>query len=168
MQSTSSPYSPSFLAAIEDLLMWEGGYVNDPADPGGETNFGLSKRSYPSLDVKDLTRAQATAIYHGDWWVRYGLEDLPAPIAKKVLNTNVNVGPYQGAKQLQMSLQHKGQPVTVDGSLGPLTRAACSAVPPDELLMELRKQAKGYYLALIADHPALVRYRTGWLKRAAA
>ena len=55
-------------AAITSLLKHEGGYVNNPVDPGGETNWGVSKRSYPHLDIKNLTREQAVAIYERDYW----------------------------------------------------------------------------------------------------
>ena len=60
--------SSSFDLAIPIVLENEGGYVNDPADPGGETKYGISKRSYPALDIKNLTVEQATAIYLRDFW----------------------------------------------------------------------------------------------------
>ena len=60
-----------FRKAIEVILKYEGGYVNDPNDLGSETNFGISKRSYPNVDIKNLTKEQAIEIYHRDWWVRY-------------------------------------------------------------------------------------------------
>ena len=52
-----------FKLAIPRVITNEGGYVNDPDDPGGETKYGISKRSYPALDIKNLTVEQATAIY---------------------------------------------------------------------------------------------------------
>lgn len=58
-----------FLEALEFTLRWEGGYVNNPADPGGETKFGISKLSYPLLDIKNLTKEQASAIYYLDYWL---------------------------------------------------------------------------------------------------
>lgn len=54
--------------AIDQLLLAEGGYVNDPKDPGGETKFGISKRSYPHLDIAGLTREEAIQIYRRDYW----------------------------------------------------------------------------------------------------
>jgi lysozyme family protein len=57
-----------FEQAIELLLAIEGGYVNDPDDPGGETKYGISKRSYPHLDIENLTVEEAKAIYHRDFW----------------------------------------------------------------------------------------------------
>jgi len=58
-----------FEQAVDFTLGWEGGYVNNPQDPGGETNFGISKRSYPLLDIKSLTIDQAKAIYFQDYWL---------------------------------------------------------------------------------------------------
>lgn len=83
-----------FDKAIKVVLAHEGGYVNDPNDLGGETNFGISKRSYPTVDIKNLTREQAVEIYRGDWWERYrygDIEDLD--VATKVFDLAVNMGP---------------------------------------------------------------------------
>ena len=63
----------AFAKAIAFTLQREGGHVNDPDDPGGETNFGLSKRAYPYLDIAGLTLDQATHIYRRDYWDRPGL-----------------------------------------------------------------------------------------------
>ena len=65
-----------FLVAVEVVLTHEGGYTNNPADPGGETNYGISKRSYPQLDIKALTREQAVEIYRQDWWEKYRYGDI--------------------------------------------------------------------------------------------
>ncbi len=56
-----------FAVALEKVLAHENGYVNDPDDPGGETKFGISKRSYANLNIKDLTREQAAEIYYRDF-----------------------------------------------------------------------------------------------------
>ena len=58
----------SFDRIIEFTLQEEGGYVNNPADPGGMTKYGISKRSYPNLDIANLTIDQAKAIYERDFW----------------------------------------------------------------------------------------------------
>ena len=52
-----------FERAIDKTLAWEGGYVNDPKDPGGETKYGISKRAHPDVDIKNLSREKACAIY---------------------------------------------------------------------------------------------------------
>ena len=53
---------------IEVVLEHEGGYVNDPKDPGGETNFGIAKRSHPDVDIKNLTKESAKEIYKEVYW----------------------------------------------------------------------------------------------------
>ena len=57
-----------FEAAVNDVLGEEGGYVNNPADPGGETNWGISKRAFPQVDIKALTRDDAKALYRANYW----------------------------------------------------------------------------------------------------
>ncbi len=64
-------FPEDFKKACDDLIdNWEGGYVNDPHDAGGETNMGISKRSYPDVDIKHLTREDAEEIYYRDFWMR--------------------------------------------------------------------------------------------------
>lgn len=70
----------------------EAGYVNDPADPGGETKFGISKRQYPTVDIKNLTIDQAKAIYLRDYWNTHGLESLEFGKALLVFDCAVNGG----------------------------------------------------------------------------
>lgn len=57
-----------FESAVNDVLGEEGGYVNNPADPGGETNWGISKRAFPDVDIKNLTRSAAIEIYRKNYW----------------------------------------------------------------------------------------------------
>lgn len=73
-----------FEQAIAFTLSWEGGYVNDPNDPGGETKYGISKKSYGHLDIKNLTVEQAKAIYYEDYWLpsKAYLDDYPACVIR--------------------------------------------------------------------------------------
>lgn len=87
-----------FEKAITFVLKWEGGYVNHPDDPGGETNFGISKRAYPSFDIKNLTIEQAKAIYRRDYWEKMGCNALPWPMNLVVLDTAVNMGCSKAAE----------------------------------------------------------------------
>jgi hypothetical protein len=64
--------SEHFERAVAFVLRHEGGYVNDPRDPGGETKYGISKRAYPRLDIKGLTEADAKEIYRRDYWEKAG------------------------------------------------------------------------------------------------
>lgn len=81
-----------FERAVEFVLRWEGGYVHNPADPGGETKYGISKRSYPYLDIKNLTREQAIEIYRRDYWDAAGAGELRWPLALVYFDAAVNHG----------------------------------------------------------------------------
>lgn len=84
--------TPTFNKAMEFTLKWEGGYVNDPADPGGETNFGISKRAYPTLDIKNLTMKDIYGIYFFDYWRPLKLDQYDEATAVALFDTAVNVG----------------------------------------------------------------------------
>lgn len=159
-----------FVRAVKIVLDHEGGYVNDPDDPGGETRWGISKRSYPDLDIASLTREQAAEIYYRDWWRRYGYSKFDVPeIATKVFDLAVNVGPTAAHKILQRALHACGQRhVVVDGILGPQTIGAANDVHPLMLLAALRAEAAAHYRTLVARNPRLNKYLNGWLNRAYA
>jgi lysozyme family protein len=127
--------------ALPWILKAEGGYVHDPADPGGETNFGISKRSYPALDIKNLTAAQAGEIYRTDYWQAGGCDGLPAGLALIHFDSCVNCGVHR--------------------SLGFLNLAKQASDSRDAYL-NIRR---GYYTALVNEHPALGKFLKGWLKR---
>jgi len=79
---------------IAFTLKWEGGYVNNPDDPGGETNMGISKRSYPNEDIKNMTIERAEIIYFNDYWLPTGCEDenVSPKLALALFDTAVNCG----------------------------------------------------------------------------
>ena len=81
-----------FEKALKFVLKWEGGYSNDPRDPGGETKYGISKRSYPELDISKLTLKQAEEIYYQNYWLKTGCDELPYPFNIVVFDTAVNMG----------------------------------------------------------------------------
>lgn len=111
----------AFDQAIKSLLREEGGYVNDPRDPGGETHWGISKRSYPELDLRNLTEQDAVAIYRRDFWPVIQGDALPPALAIAALDAAVNQGPVPAILDLQQALG-----VAADGILGPQTLAAAS------------------------------------------
>lgn len=109
----------NFDHAFELLIAREGNYSNDPNDPGGETKFGISKRAYPQVDIKNLTLEQAKAIYKTDYWDRVLCPNLPDPLQFQVFDTAVNSGPRQAVVLLQRALG-----VSDDGMVGQKTRDA--------------------------------------------
>lgn len=78
--------------ALALVLKFEGGYVNDPDDPGGETKYGISKRSYPNVDIRNLTPELAGTIYQNDYWGPAGCAHLTPGMAVVVFDSAVNVG----------------------------------------------------------------------------
>ena len=82
----------NFDKAIEFVFKWEGGYINLPGDPGGETKYGISKRSYPTLDIKNLTKEQAKQIYYSDYWLKAKCNSYPYPRDIIIFDTAVNMG----------------------------------------------------------------------------
>ncbi|HVA81517.1 MAG TPA: glycosyl hydrolase 108 family protein [Candidatus Binataceae bacterium] len=174
MDDASEPaetYSPEFLAAVARVLADEGGIERVSGDPGGLTRFGISAREYPTLDIAHLTRADAIAIYHRDYWRRYGLDALPGPIAAKVFDLAVNMGPAHAIGCVQRALRAAGHRITEDDVLGPETAAAAQRAEPLALMAALRSEAAGYYrvtAALARDSRAGGdrEFLTGWLNRA--
>lgn len=82
----------SFGTALTHVLGWEGGYVNDPRDPGGETKYGISKRAYPAEDIKNLTVERAAELYKRDYWDLCGCGQLPPGAGLLLFDTAVNCG----------------------------------------------------------------------------
>jgi len=82
----------TFDTALAHVLKWEGGYSSDPNDPGGETNFGISKRAHPNEDIKNLTVERAGQIYRLEYWNRIGADNLPAALALMAFDGAVNQG----------------------------------------------------------------------------
>ena len=113
---------------IEVVLHHEGGYVNDPKDPGGETNFGIAKRSHPDVDIKNLTKEGAKEIYYQDYWMKNRVPQLPDELKHIYFDMCVNQGRGRAVKILQQSANAKGADLKVDGGLGPKTLSALDGV----------------------------------------
>lgn len=121
-----------FNTAFDRLMDNEGGYVNDPKDPGGETKFGISKRSYPQLDIKNLTRDQAKAIYLRDFWNAIDADALYDGVAFQTFDFAVNSGISTAVRALQRALN-----VADDGHFGPASEAAAKAMGEADQIMRL-------------------------------
>lgn len=126
----------NFETALAFVLKHEGGYVNDPQDPGGETKYGISKRAYPNLDIKGLTEDGAKAIYRRDYWDRSGSEALGA-LGLIHFDTAVNMGV---------------------GMAKALFQAASGL--EDYALLRIER-----YLAIVKAKPAQAKYLHGWVRR---
>jgi len=147
-----------FDASFEKLIGHEGSYVNHPADPGGETKYGISKRSYPMEDIAALTLDRAKDIYRHDFWAPAGCDAVPAPIKFDLFDMAVNAGVRQAIKTLQHAVGAKE-----DGLLGGATLAACAAMSPDRVLMRFNAKR----LLLLTDLASWPAFGKGWTRRVA-
>lgn len=159
----------NFKKAFKDLIGIEGGYVNDPDDRGGETKYGISKRSYPHLDIKNLTLEQAQEIYYRDFW--FPALEKEYPIAAEVFDTAVNMGKETAIKILQEALnlmnrnQHSYSDVIVDGALGPRTLSSYRNADKNTLLKVLNGLQFMRYVEICRRNPSQEKYFNGWMKR---
>jgi lysozyme family protein len=156
-----------FRPAFEAMIVHEGGFVDDPADKGGRTKWGISQRSYPDLDIASLTQEDAAQIYHRDYWQPkpYGLI-INQRVASKVFDMAVNMGFLQAHVLTQRACNELGKHVVADGQLGPLSIQAINECDPDFLLDALRYQARHFYMTLAANKPSNQKFLKGWIRRA--
>lgn len=105
------------------ILKWEGGYVNNPKDPGGETKYGICKKAYPNENIKALTKEKAKEIFKRDYWLKASCDVLPDSIAIMVADTAFNCGVIRAKKLLQKSFG-----LTEDGIFGKISLSAFDAV----------------------------------------
>ncbi|MBF0422760.1 MAG: glycoside hydrolase family 108 protein [Magnetococcales bacterium] len=152
--------SITFETCLEFVLAHEGGYSNDPNDPGGETRFGISKRQYPNLDIAHLTRETAADIYRNDYWRRICGDDLPPALAMVVFDAAVNQGVAKASRMVQESLG-----VTVDGAIGPDTLAMLARKKPADAVRDFMARRACHYAWLVAKNPSMGSFLMGWYRR---
>lgn len=150
---------PRFEQFVERVLAHEGGYVNHPNDPGGETNWGIAKRSYPQLDIAKLTRAEAIAIYRADFWLRVRGDDLPTAFAFQALDAAVNHGIGNAVRWMQDAAG-----VAPDGHFGPVTLKAVQTANPADLVLKFNAIRLEFYARLTT----FSSFGRGWVRRVAA
>lgn len=160
----------SFEKAIPTILKNEGGHVNDPNDAGGETNFGISKRSFPDEDIKSLTREKAIGIYRSSFWGKHPqLEKLDSQeVATKTFDLMVNMGSKRGIQILQQAINDAAAACVVasDGSLGPETVRRANEMEEGALLDAMRNGAARFYCDIVRRKPTQERFLRTWLLRA--
>jgi len=146
----------NFKQAVKFILKFEGGYVNDPLDPGGETKFGISKRSYPDVDIAKLTKDDARAIYKKDYWDKLNLDLLPPAIRLMIFDAGVNHGTNWAARALQTLVN-----VKLDGNIGPITARAAGDLNARKTLLRYAQKRKEYYF----QNRMFFRFGRGWIGR---
>lgn len=130
-----------FLVDPKDGFDAEGGYSNDPQDPGGETKYGIAKRSHPDVDIKNLTLEGAMDLYYKEYWVPNNLESYNLPMGIVLLDSFVQHSPGK-VRQFLKAVDIKG---------GDWRR-----------IIEYRRE---YYLTLIKVRPTDIKYKNGWMNR---
>jgi lysozyme family protein len=148
----------TFDDVFDRLMGHEGGYSNDPRDPGGETQWGISKRSYPTVDIKALTRDEAKAIYRRDFWDRLNADSLPDGVAFQLFDFAVNSGSETAVRYLQRAVG-----VADDGHWGPVSQAAAEAMSESDTIMRLCAE-RLHYMTRLTGWSAFGR---GWARRIA-
>lgn len=148
----------NFDLAFERLMGNEGRYSFNPKDPGGETNWGISKRSYPNLDIKNLTEEEAKAIYKRDFWDAMRIEKLPPLMQFDVFDASVNAGRQKASQLLQRSAG-----VLEDGLIGTASMAAINSMEPSHLLARF----VAHRLIHMSSLDTFSTFGRGWTRRCA-
>ncbi len=181
---------PDISDIAREIVAREGGFVNDPDDPGGATNHGVTIHTMRRLgldldgdgdvdvaDVRGMTRDRAEAIFIEHYYRRTRVDALPEVLQASVFDMYVNAG-GNAVRLLQRMLREMGQEVAVDGVIGPQTIAAADAAwraAPDHLADAYGIARRNYYLRLADQRPASRKYararsggKGGWIRRAEA
>ena len=152
------------------LVGHEGGYSDDPKDPGNwtgarpgagkllGTKYGIAANTYPDLDIKALTLEQAKVIYRRDWWDKIHADQLPGAVAFQLWDFAVNAGISRAVISLQRAVG-----VADDGKLGPRTVAAVNAMPAADVIARFNADRLDFYASL-STWPT---YGKGWARRVA-
>ena len=159
--------SNKFSEALEVILHHEGGYVNHPKDPGGETNLGVTKRVYEDFggtkDMKELTKEDVEPIYKKNYWDRVKGDNLPEGLDLCIFDFAVNAGPGRAAKFLQKLIG-----VTQDGGIGPQTLGALQSAIGEDVRTQTREMIEKYQNERHNYYQSLSTFETfgrGWTRR---
>jgi lysozyme family protein len=143
---------------FDRLIGHEGEYSNDPNDPGGETKWGISKRAYPHLDIKNLTREAAKDIYYRDFWLAIDAEDLPDGVAFQLFDFAINSGIGTAIRHFQRALG-----VADDGNWGPISQGMASRTSESDMIMRLNAERLDF-MTRLKNWP---NHGKGWARRIA-
>lgn len=158
-----------FEQSLSRVLVHEGGYSNDPADPGGRTNFGITQKVYDGYrvarnlekqTVKNITRAEVSDIYRKLYANKIYFDELPRGVDYVVFDGAVNSGPAQSVKWIQRAVGMNN----ADGNMGPATLAMIENHPDHDALIA---KALGLRLGMLQGLQTYKRFGGGWRKRIA-
>ena len=152
----------NFKECLDLVLKSEGGWVNHPQDPGGETNLGVTKRvweeyvGHPVKTIKNLTKDDVAPLYEQKYWRPCYCEVLPRGLDFVVFSMGVNAGPGRSVKLLQQSIG-----CVPDGIIGPRTRELISSSNGATLIAKFSETRRQYYASL----KLFPVFGKGWLNR---
>lgn len=150
----------SFERAIAFVLEHEGGLVENPKDPGGITKFGISKRAYPDLDIRNLSVVEAMNIYAQDYWRPIKGDQLPMGVDIAVLDYAVHSGVRHAVQALQRAVGAKP-----DGVVGPGTLTLVARKRPRTLAIDLARARMKLLVRLVKQKPSQLEFLEGWMSR---
>jgi len=147
----------------------EGGLVDNPSDPGGLTNLGISLRNHPSMtaeQIRGLTQQSADRIYYQEYWKPWPWAQMPKSICIKAYDASVVMGGKSAIIALQRALRACGQKIPEDGEPGPITMTSIKAPLEIELLAALRSELAAHFRLVAETRPSEAVFLGGWLARA--
>ncbi len=151
-----------FKQAFDLVIGNEGGYINDPDDPGGETRYGISKRSYPGEDIANLSIERAEALYKRDFWIPiFGDQIENQGIANSIFDFAVNAGLHVSEELAQIVVR-----TPVDGTIGKQTLQAINNINIDMFLFSFKVEKIKRYIVICNKRPESKKYFFGWVVRA--
>jgi lysozyme family protein len=158
----------NFDASFERVIKSEGGYVNDPADRGGETNLGVTigawgaylDRSIQPGEMKALTKETVKPFYRAMYWDKVKGDDLPIGVDYVVFDFAVNAGVGRAAKFLQRAVG-----AVDDGVIGSGTLGKVAVTNKQRLLASFADQKQRFYQGLATTNPSQQKFLKGWLAR---
>ncbi|MBI5329333.1 MAG: hypothetical protein HZB71_01860 [Betaproteobacteria bacterium] len=165
-------------AMLTDVLKKEGGYVNNPADRGGPTKFGITQATLSKFleravsvdEVKNLDIGTARDIYELRYYRQPRIDKLPQAIQPFVFDCAVNHGPRRAIQFVQQVCNEAGLgPLASDGQMGPKTKAvadACYEMMGEWMVAALVEERRMFYLAIVDHDPSQKTFIKGWLARA--
>lgn len=148
-----------FNEAIKITLQHEGGYVDNPADPGGATNMGIEQKEWNRGDIRDLTVEDATEFYAERYWHPLYNQIASQSLANKLFDTGVFLGEGTAVRRLQIAVGLS----KCDGLFGPQTLQAVNA--DSNALVKFKEQLVIYVQSLINRNQSLQEFAQGWLNR---
>jgi len=165
----------NFAPSLSHVLASEGGYVNNPRDPGGATNKGITQREYdawrarhgqPHRDVLLIDNNEVEAIYREDYWNKICGDQLPHGVDYCMFDFAVNSGPHEADVTVQRAIRalQDSADVVIDGVIGPKTLAALSNADPRRIINEICTER----LSFMKEHCDWADFGNGWDKRVAS